>query len=170
MGLQIVIPPCKPHTSHLLWLITREHSPHCTIPRLSSRLSFHNYFLKDFIFRERGRDGQRRETSMWAEKHQLAASRTPPTRDLASKLGMCADWESNQWPFNPLSHTSQGFFNFFKILLIYFYRKGKGRGKRGHQCMKHWWVVSCLLSDQVPNPRNPGMCPDWGLRRPPFAL
>ena len=33
------------------------------------------------------------------EKHGLVASRTPPTRDLAQNLGMCADLESNQQPF-----------------------------------------------------------------------
>ena len=34
------------------------------------------------------------------EKHQLAASHTPPTRDLASIPGMCPDWELNQQSFS----------------------------------------------------------------------
>ena len=30
----------------------------------------------------------------------MAASHTPPTRDLACNSGMCPDWESNQWHFS----------------------------------------------------------------------
>ena len=52
-------------------------------------------FLKDFIylfiFRERGREGER-----GGEKHQcVVGSSTPPARDMAHNLGMCPDWESN---------------------------------------------------------------------------
>ena len=48
-------------------------------------------FLKNiFIFRERGKEGER-----GGEKHQLAASRTLPARDLARKLGLCPDQEWN---------------------------------------------------------------------------
>ena len=40
-----------------------------------------------FIFRERGREGERE-----GEKHQcVVASRTPPTGDLALDPGMCPD-------------------------------------------------------------------------------
>ena len=34
------------------------------------------------------------------EIHQLVASHTPPTGDLARNPGVCYDWESNQWPFS----------------------------------------------------------------------
>ena len=45
-----------------------------------------------FIFRERGKEGEREEG-----KHRcVVASRTPPAEDLACNPGMCPDWESNQ--------------------------------------------------------------------------
>ena len=48
-----------------------------------------------FIFRQRGRDGERK-----GEKHQcVVASHAPPTGDLALNPGMCPDWESNWRPF-----------------------------------------------------------------------
>ena len=48
-----------------------------------------------FIFRERGREGERE-----GEKHQcVVASCVPSTGDLASNPGMCPDWESNLRPF-----------------------------------------------------------------------
>ena len=48
-----------------------------------------------FIFRERGRDGERA-----GEKHQcVVAFRVPPTGDLARNPGMYPDWESNWQPF-----------------------------------------------------------------------
>ena len=60
------------------------------------------------------------------EIHQLAASRTPLTGNLACNPGMCPDWESNQQPFglqpafNPLSYTSQGYlFDFLSYLRVF---------------------------------------------------
>ena len=48
-----------------------------------------------FIFRERGREGERgRETSMCG-----CLSYVTPTGDLAYNPGVCPDWESNQQPF-----------------------------------------------------------------------
>ena len=48
-----------------------------------------------FIFRERGREGEREGV-----KHQcLVASSIPHTRDMACNPGMCPDWESNQHCF-----------------------------------------------------------------------
>ena len=53
-----------------------------------------------FIFRERGREGERE-----GEKHQrVVASHMPPTGDLARNPGMCPDWELNWWwPFGSQS-------------------------------------------------------------------
>ena len=54
-------------------------------------------FLKfcSFIFRERGREGEREE-----EKHHcVVASHAPPIGDPVRNPGMCPDWESNQRPF-----------------------------------------------------------------------
>ena len=49
------------------------------------------FFFKHFIFRERGREGERE-----GEKHQcVVASCVPPTRDVAGNLDMCPYWESN---------------------------------------------------------------------------
>ena len=48
-----------------------------------------------FIFRERGREGERE-----GEKHQcVVASHALPTGDLAHNPGMCPDWDSNWGPF-----------------------------------------------------------------------
>ena len=62
-----------------------------------------------FIFRERGREGERE-----GEKHQcVVASHVAPTGELAHNPGMCPDWESNWRPFgsqpalNPLSYPIQ---------------------------------------------------------------
>ena len=62
---------------------------------LWKQLLFSEYFFKKgfylFIFRQRGREG---------EKHQcVAASHTPHTGNLACNPDMCPDWESNWWPF-----------------------------------------------------------------------
>ena len=57
------------------------------------------HFLKRFylfIFRQKGREGERK-----GEKHQwVVASHVPsPTGDLAHNPGVCPGWESNQRPF-----------------------------------------------------------------------
>ena len=54
-----------------------------------------------FIFRERGRKGERE-----GEKHQcVVVSQVPPTGDLACNPGMCPDWESNQKLFGSQAGT-----------------------------------------------------------------
>ena len=69
--------------------------------------SFLRFYL--FIFRERGKERER-----GGEKHQLVASRTPATRDLAHNPGMCPDQNqtsdlSVHGPaLHPLCRTSQG--------------------------------------------------------------
>ena len=56
-------------------------------------LFFQRFYL--FIFRERGREGERE-----GEKHQcVVASHSLTTRDLAYNPGLCPDWELNQRPF-----------------------------------------------------------------------
>ena len=88
------------------------------------------FFLKRiylFIYRERGREGERE-----GKRHQcVVASQTPLTRDLVHNPGMCPDWESNQWPFglqpalSLLSYTRQCSF-----LCIQSHHPG--------ECFKHW--------------------------------
>ena len=52
-------------------------------------------FIYLFIFKERGREGERE-----GKKHKSGfASHVPLTGDLAHNPGMCPDWELNQWPF-----------------------------------------------------------------------
>ena len=66
-------------------------------------ISFANNFLIFylFIFRERGREGERE-----GEKHQcVVASHEPPTRYLACTPGMCPDWQLNWWPFGSQAHA-----------------------------------------------------------------
>ena len=59
------------------------------------------FFLKIFIFRVRGREGERE-----GEKHHcVVASLVPPTGYLACNPGMCPDWESNQRPFGSQAST-----------------------------------------------------------------
>ena len=61
------------------------------------------FFLRfySFIFRERGREGERE-----GEKHQcVVASYASPIGDLACNPRMCPDWESNQWPFGSQAST-----------------------------------------------------------------
>ena len=78
-----------------------------------------------FIFRERGREGERK-----GEKHQCESHLSySPTRDLACNLGMCPDWESNQWPFGLQTgtqttepHQSGQMFPF----LFWFHTEGPG--------------------------------------------
>ena len=54
--------------------------------------SFYEDYL--FIFRERGREGERE-----GAKHQcVVASHAPATRDLACNPDMCPDWELNRRP------------------------------------------------------------------------
>ena len=53
------------------------------------------FFKILFIFRERGKKGERE-----GEKRQcVVASHTPRNGDLTCNPGMCPDWESNLQPF-----------------------------------------------------------------------
>ena len=62
---------------------------------------FKKYFILFFIFRERGREGERQ-----GEKHQCVfASCMPPTRDLGRNPGICPDWELNGRPPGLQAHA-----------------------------------------------------------------
>ena len=53
---------------------------------------FYFFLIFKFIFRERGREGERE-----GKKHQcVVASHMSPTGGLACNPGICPDWESNQ--------------------------------------------------------------------------
>ena len=63
---------------------------------LDDTLSSVFFFLKIllFIFRQRGREGERK-----GEKYRsVAASCATPNGDLAHNTGMCPNWELNQQP------------------------------------------------------------------------
>ena len=53
-------------------------------------------FKKDFIYFKRGREGERERDIVWLP---LTCPLLETWPDLAPNLGMCPDWESNQWPF-----------------------------------------------------------------------
>ena len=52
-----------------------------------------------FIFRERGREGERERNINMREIHPSLASHTSPAGDVAHNPGMCPDWKLNQQPF-----------------------------------------------------------------------
>ena len=54
-----------------------------------------------FIFRERGRKGEREGEKCGC----VLASHTTPTGDQVHNPGMCPDWELNQWPFGSQAST-----------------------------------------------------------------
>ena len=89
---------------------------YCASPRKRTiSLALRLGIFKDFIFREKGKKGERE-----GEKHQCAvASHMAPTGDLAHNPGMCPDGESNQQPLglqptlSPLSYTRQSSKNSF---------------------------------------------------------
>ena len=66
----------------------------------------HLFFFKCylFIFRERGREGEREGEKHWCERETsvscLLSDPWSLTRDWTHNLGMCPDQESNQWPFS----------------------------------------------------------------------
>ena len=55
----------------------------------------HTYLKISFISTERGREEEREGEKHRGLKHQLVASHTPPTGDLASNPDMCPEWELN---------------------------------------------------------------------------
>ena len=70
---------------------------------LSWHYLFFIFFLRFylFIFRERGREGERE-----GEKHQcVVASQAPPTGDLTCNPGMCPDWELKRRPFGSQAYA-----------------------------------------------------------------
>ena len=85
------------------------HRAHASSLIHSSKMAFFFFFFfkqvffrfRLFIFKERGREGERE-----GEKHQcVVASRAPSTGYLAWNPGMCPHWESNQQPFGSQAST-----------------------------------------------------------------
>ena len=79
--------------------------PHHLTFNFSRVLTFLKRFYL-FIFRERGKEGERREEKHDVQEKQLSvAFLTPLTGDLACNPGMCPDWELNWQPFSPQAST-----------------------------------------------------------------
>ena len=99
------IPPLPPYSDSLASFPHHNHSPSHSILFLPflSPLSLPVFFFLIFylfIFRQRGRGGEREGEKHEEEKHQcVVASHAPPTGDLAHNPGMCPNWESNLQPF-----------------------------------------------------------------------
>ena len=73
-------------------LLLNIHTFPCILEFFCNKVMFFFKIFCLFIFRQRGREGQREE-----EKHQcVVASHAPPTGDLPYNLGMCPNWELNQ--------------------------------------------------------------------------
>ena len=97
----------------------------------SAKLSTVIHFKKIiFDFREKGRERKRgRETSMWERNNNWLPS-VHALGTQACSLGMCPNWELNQWPLvhgtmpKQLSHTGQGqrfAFLFYRPYFLLFY-------------------------------------------------
>ena len=66
---------------------------------IKTAIFFPRFYL--FIFRERGREGERE-----GKKHQsVVASCAPPAGGLAHNPGMCPDWELSWQPFGSQAGT-----------------------------------------------------------------
>ena len=77
------------------------YSFRCTFTLKNFTLIFFQRFYI-FIFRERGEGNvkERERNIDVLEIHQLVASHTPPTGDLAHNPGVCPDWASKRRPFS----------------------------------------------------------------------
>ena len=82
-SLEDLGPPRTSKQERLVWLVWLEKA--CLSP-----LTF--CFKEIYLFQRYRKGGGE------GEKHQLAVSHMPPTRDLANNQGMCPDWGSNQQP------------------------------------------------------------------------
>ena len=89
-------------------------------------------FIYLFLERGEGREKERGRNIDMQEKHQSAASCTPPTGDLAYDPGICPDRELNQQPFSlwddtqPTEpHQSGSFASFSEAPIMMMLLKGK---------------------------------------------
>ncbi|KAF6114729.1 hypothetical protein HJG60_010663 [Phyllostomus discolor] len=86
-----------------------------------------------FLERGEGREKKKERNINVQEKHQLVASCTPPTGDLAHNPGMCPDQNQTcdlsvcRTMPNPLSHTSQDLKVFLSGILFYNFQMGSGK-------------------------------------------
>ena len=70
-------------------------SPRVVVNLIKTHCFFNLKNFFKFIFRERGREGER-----GGERQQCVVTcLTPLTGDLAHNPGMCPNWELSQWPF-----------------------------------------------------------------------
>ena len=117
-------------------------------------MSFHSFFKKRFhlfIFREKGRQGERE-----GEKHQcVVASRMPTAGNLASSPGMYPDRNHTRDPLvhrlalNPLSHTNKDHFLIhFCTNMVAWLRKGDP-GLQSFRIM-----VRVTLQEKPPRPET----------------
>ena len=95
--------------------------PHLLQMRAQMYISSESFFRKGFylfIFRQRGREGERK-----GEKHWSVASCRPQTRNQILTPGMCSDQNQTgdlslrRMTPNPLSHAGQGFSEPFDLKL-----------------------------------------------------
>ena len=117
------------------------------------------------------------------EKHQcVVASHVPPTGDLACTLGMCPDWELNQWLFglqvgtqSTEPHQPGLFVHFWKISFLFLFKRFylfifRERGMEGErEGEKQHCVVASHVAPTGDPACNPGMCPNWELNWWPFG-
>ena len=152
------------------------------VPPGTTRLLNSTYFLffKGFIYLFLDR-GERREKE--GEKHQLVASCTPPTGDLACNPSMYSDWELNQQPLGPqagaqatephepgpyfhtpffstLSSTPSQHLLSFRTIIIYTYTAHQQTPNAYHQrtpgfalCFRHYSVCECSINCCLMNTR-----------------
>ena len=128
------------------------------------------YFLKDFMYFSKGREGERQR-----EKHQcVVASHTPllGTWPATQAQALAGNWTSNPLvhrpALNPLSHTSQGY------VLIWEREEGKESERQRGRKTSTWernlnWLppVHTLTRDQT---HNLGMCSDRESSSQPFLV
>ena len=69
----------------------------CSVLLGEHAIFFNRFYL--FIFREKGKEKERKRNINVREIHQLVASYMPTAGDLAHNPGMYPDWESNWLPF-----------------------------------------------------------------------
>ena len=111
-----------------------------------------------FIFRQRGREGERE-----GEKHPcVLASCTPLTGDLACNPGTCPDWELNRWPFGLQAHTQSTEPHHPGLI---FYRE-ENEGLQSSIRMPHFCFLATALTFPMASHYLTPACAQWGALDP----